>query len=223
MELRISITSDTATPQQAKLMEEFRRTSGLNAAMGRRVVRDTSTHVREWGLSHPNKLGGRRTNYWSGIAAKINPTDTLEVSDANATMTLSGDDMPGITRAFGDVTITPGTKTPGAKYLAIPGAQRGLRTAPARNVRAGSVLEGQGKSRRPRGRRRGARKRDSKNGKKGSTRLVPGLVMYWFVDSVTQPQDRTLLPSEEEWSESATEGAKEYVDLAIAKSAGGQS
>ena len=220
MEIRIQVVSDTATPQQQVLIEEFRNTSRLNDAMGRRVVRDTSRHVGEWGLSHPNKLGGRRTNYWAVQAGKITPPSTLEVSDANATMTLSGDDMPGITRAFGDVTIVPGTKTAGAKHLAIPARSESYGLRP--REMSGLVMFWKGKGQ-PGGLAEGVsvtRTKKTKKGDKGSTYLVPGLVMYWFADSVTQPQDRTLLPSEEEWSESATDGAKEYVDIAIAKSGG---
>lgn len=221
MKVEIKIVADTASPLVRNFQQQLRDKTGLNRAMGRRVVRDTSRHVSEWGLSHPNKLGGRRTNYWSGIAAKINPADTLEVSDANATMTLSGDDLPGITRAFGDVTILPGTKTPGAKYIPIPAREEAYGLRP--REMSGLVLFWKGKGK-PGGLAEGVeveRKRDSKNGKKGTTRLVPGLVMYWFADSVTQPQDRTLLPSDEEWRESATAGAKEYLNLIIAKSKGG--
>jgi hypothetical protein len=219
MDLRISIAVDTATPQMASLMESFSGREELHGAMGHRVVRDTSRHVGLWGLSHPNKLGGRRTNYWAGIAGRITP-ETLDVSEANATMTLGGDDMPGITRAFGEVTITAGTKTPGVKYLALPARSESYGMKP-REMPGLVLFWGKGG---PGGLAEGVpqtRTRDTKKGAKGSTYLVPGLVMFWFTDSVTQPQDRSLLPSDEDWTESATEGAKEFVDAAIAKSRGG--
>jgi hypothetical protein len=54
-------------------------------------------------------------------------------------------------------------------------------------------------------------------------RYHPGLVMYWFVKSVTQPQDRSLLPSNEEWSESANTAGEEYAKAEFAKVKGGTS
>lgn len=34
--------------------------------------------------------------------------------------------------------------------------------------------------------------------------------MYLLVRSVTQPQDRTLLPSDEEWADAAAKAAEEW-------------
>ena len=54
---RIIIARDTATPAYAALAKEVEDKTGILRAMGHRVVRDTSRHVMEWGLSpHPNKL-----------------------------------------------------------------------------------------------------------------------------------------------------------------------
>ena len=56
------------------------------------------------------------------------------------------------------------------------------------------------------------RQRDTTKGPAGSTYLVPGRAMYWFVQRVTQPQDRTLLPDEAQWSAAATAAAKNFVN-----------
>ena len=45
-----------------------------------------------------------------------------------------------------------------------------------------------------------------------SRRAATSTVWYWLVKSVTQPQDRTLLPSDEEYPLAAPEGIRDYVD-----------
>lgn len=221
MNIRILIECDTATPILAQVAQMVENNSGMFAAAGHRLVRDTSQHVRQWGLSHANKLGGKRTNYWGHIAEKINPAETLAVAADSATVTLGGDDMPGLMRAFGDVTILPGTKTAGAKYIPLAARSEvyGLRPREVPGLvlfwkgkgQVGGLAEGVSQT----------RTKNTKRGAKGSTYLVPGLVMYWFAESVTQPQDRTLLPSDEDWSESVNTGAKEYVGIQLKKIMGG--
>ena len=219
MNLAVKIEVDTATPALRQMLdmlgEEGR--GEIVGAMGRRVVRDTSRHVSQWGLSHPNKLGGRRTNYWSGIAAKINPADTLQVDGSTATMTLGGPEMPGITRAFGEVTIVPGTKTPGAKYIPVPANASAYGLRP-REI-AGLVLFWKGKGQ-VGGLAQGVavtRTKNTRKGPKGSKYFRPGLIMFWFADRVTQPQDRSILPSDQQWSDSANAGAAEWVNLQLKK------
>ena len=224
MNLRITIETDTATPAARQALDMLEDKGPLVGAMGHRVIRDTSAHVARWGLSHPNKLGGRRTNYWAGIAAKINPGDCLEVSANTATVTLGGPDMPGLMRAFGDITIVPGTKTPGVKYIPLPARSEAYGVKP-REFGGALVLFWKGK-----GQVGGlaeavpvTRTKNTKGGSKGSTYYRPGLVMYWFVDQVTQRQDRSLLPSEQEWSDSANAAAREWLDIEVAKINGGAS
>jgi hypothetical protein len=217
MELRIHIALDTASPMLVEKERRLTNRARLHADMGRAVVEMTSRHVGEWGLSHPNKLGGTRTNYWAGVAAAINPDETLEVSEANATMTLGGDSMAGITRAFGAVTILPGTKTAGVKYLAIPARSEayGLRPREIPNL---VLFWGKGG---PAGLKQvdqqkvsivAAGKRHKGYVRKG--KVTGGLVMFWFAKSATVPQDRSLLPSEEEWTEAATAAATDYLERA---------
>jgi hypothetical protein len=222
MNLRISILQDTAGPALRQVMEIPEEREKICGAAGHRLIRDVSRHVNLWGQSHPNKLGGRRTNYWSGIAAKINPNDCLQTTNAGATVTLGGPEMPGLMRAMGDITIVPGTKTPGVKYIPIPARSEAYGMRP-REFGGQLMLFWKGK---------GAigglaqatpveRKKNTKKGAKGSTYYRPGLVFYWFAESVTQPQDRSLLPSDEELANSINAGAAEYAGLRFNQIKGG--
>ena len=221
MNMTISIVSDTATPALRQTIAMLRNKGPLVGAMGRRLIHDTSLHVMQWGIGHPNKLGGRRTNYWGRIAQKINPGDCLQVQANSATVTLGGPTMPGLMRAFGDITIFPGTKTAGVKYLAIPARAEsyGMRAREFGNLvrfwkgkgRVGGLAEAVTTT----------RTRKTSKGEKGSEYFRPGLIMYWFADSVTVPQDRSILPSEQEWSESVNAGATDWVNLELRKIKGG--
>lgn len=217
MNVSIAIVSDTATPAAAKALAMLGDKTPLLAAAGHRVVRDTSRHVSQWGLNHPNKLGGKRTNYWAAIAAKINPADCLQVDGSAATITLGGPTMPGLMRALGPVTILPGTKTPGVKFLAIPAGSEAYGMRPGEFAEPLMVVfAGRG----PVGlatRQAKTRTRDTKKGKKGSTYYVPLLIEYWLTKRADQPQDRSLLPSEEEWSRSANAGAQGWLNAELKK------
>ena len=209
--MNISIQSDTAGPALSKLFQFIEEHAPLLQAMGHRLVRDTSRHVLNWGLSHPNQLGGRRTNYWSSIAARINPSDCLQVNDNDATVTLGGSNMPGLMRAFGDITIVPGTKTAGVKYLALPARAESYGMRPREFGQALTPFwTGKGRIGGLAQAIPVTRKKNTRKGAAGTTYSRPGLVMYWFKDQVTQPQDRSLLPSEADWTASVNAGAAEY-------------
>ena len=49
-------------------------------------------------------------------------------------------------------------------------------------------------------------------GDSGSRRAANSTVWYWLVKTVTQAQDRTLLPSDEEYRLAALESIRDYVD-----------
>lgn len=216
--LRIRLEADTATPAVRSALAMLEDKGPIIGAMGRRLIRDTSRHVMDWGLTHPNKLGGKRTNYWAGIAAKINPRDCLEVSENTATVTLGGSEMPGLMRAMGPITIVPGTKTAGVKYIPLPAGPEAYGIRPREFGDAlmlfwrGKGLIGGLATKEER-----TRTKTTTKGAKGSKYFVPKLVMYWFVKSTTVPQDRSLLPSEEAWNESVNSGAEDWLDLELKK------
>ncbi len=117
MQVTITVKLDEGSPLLGRLADSAQRKAELNEAMGNRVQNITHDHLTAYGLSDANKLGGTRTNYWGRAANDVAAPEALEISGQRAVLNLS---TPGLSRAFGDVTIVPGTKTPGVKYLAIP-------------------------------------------------------------------------------------------------------
>lgn len=108
---------------------------------------------------------------------------------------------PGLRRAFGPMTIVPRN---GAKYLTIPAA------AESYNRRAGSfndlrvqVFKGGSLL---------ALVRDGKDGARAQ-------VLYWLKKSVSQPQDRTLLPADDEFAQAAYAGVRAYLRMLQAAAA----
>ncbi len=61
--MKISIT-DKATPALRALMQQLQR-SKVNAALGRGLQTKVRNHLFKYNRAHPNKLGGKRTNYYS--------------------------------------------------------------------------------------------------------------------------------------------------------------
>ena len=223
MNLSLTIQADTASPAIARALAAMEDRGPLLQAMGTAVVNTTRKHVRNWGLNHPNKLGGRRTNYWGRIANRITPAECLQPAGSDAVAMVLGPGMPGIMRAMGPVVITPGTKTPGVRWLAIPARSEtyghrprefsGLKFAFFKGAGAALVEEDLTEVKiRGRGKKRTV--------ERGQTR--GGLVWFWLRKSVKQPQDRTLLPTEDEWSEAANDAAGQWFRREVAKARRGQ-
>lgn len=111
MSLRIDITvEDGATPELAEMLQRIRPGGGLGKAMGRGLANALKGHFRARNADSPNKLGGKRTNFWSRVAQGVqNPVvDTNSVS-----VTVS---HPAIRHKFTGGTI----KAKPGKALAIP-------------------------------------------------------------------------------------------------------
>jgi hypothetical protein len=162
----------------------------LNEAMGVAVQVVTVKHLQE--IAHTRhataeRLGATPTGFWADAAEKVESPDALSAWENEAILSIP---HPGARRAFEDVTITPTT----AKALAIPihAIAYGHRAAELWDAMALFI---------PKGTNVIAMK-DPDGG------ILP---LFALCRSVTQPQDRTLLPSDEEWTAAATEGAEKYV------------
>jgi hypothetical protein len=151
--------------------------------------------VRDWlislaGTRHAtaNRLGATPSGHLERAAESVHSESDATAATVNVT-------SPGITRAFKDITITPGN---GKKYLTIPA------TAEAYNKRAGTFNDLRlaffkgGLL---------ALVRPNKDAPKGERPPV----YYWLKKSVTQKQDRTLLPSDKLLQSAAEEGTRDWL------------
>jgi len=148
-----------------------------------------------------NKLGAKPSGHLARAAESVKGDGTNEAATVSIT-------SPGMRRAFGDVTITPGA---GKKYLTIPA------TAEAYNRRAGSFND--------------LRLAFFKNGLLALVKAEQSSVAdrrqsggrsevyYWLKKSVTQKQDRTLLPPDDDYTAAAVAGVKSYLRLLRSASA----
>lgn len=205
MILSLKITNDTASLVLKQL--GGLRPQELHQAMADEVTVMSKRYLYDYSASHPNRLGGNRSDYWAHAA-------DAAFASASASEAAVNFPTPGMSRALQDVTITPGTRTPGVKYLTLPA------TAEAYDRRAGSfndlaVFWGRGG---PKGLKKATvktRTRKTKQGDKGTQYLAPepgGQVFYWFCKQAFQPQKRELLPSDEQILASASHGAGRFVE-----------
>jgi hypothetical protein len=165
----------------------------LHAAMGTEVQQVTASHVGALERSPSSlltKLGAAPTNFYKHAAERTESPAAL-ASDGNAaTLTLN---WPGVGRAFRTITVVPVN----AKALAIPMDRLAVGRSP-RDCWAelGLFI--------PKG--------------KGFIAMRQGnqiKVMWLLRRSVTQPQNRALLPSEAQWERAAADGAKNYLRTAL--------
>jgi hypothetical protein len=170
----------------------------LNTAMGHEVQRvtvDYVTMIAQTRHATAERLGAAPTGYWAQAAEKIESGAALETDETAATLTL---DHGGFARAFRDVTIRPKN----GKFLAIPinAISYGRRAAEMWEeyhlfIKGGVVMM---------------------HDQAGGTGAIP---VFALVRSVTQPQDRSLLPSDEMWATAATEGLKQYITFKMMEGA----
>jgi hypothetical protein len=165
----------------------------LHAAMGTEVQIDTAAHVgglhRKDG-SLLSKLGAAPTGFFQQASLQIESPAAL-ASDVNAaTLTLS---FPGVKRAFQSIVVRPLT----AKYLAIPIANIALGHSPRDCWEEWGLFITADKA---------------KNQLYVARRDGGKIEMLWVLKrSLTQSQDRALLPSDSDWQKSAARGALNYI------------
>jgi hypothetical protein len=173
----------------------------LHQNMGEEVQVLTAEYLRRLaGDRHDTAqaLGATPTGHLAEAAEKVASSGALTADSSEATLTI---DHPGMRRAFGPVTISPRN----AKSLAIP------IHAIAYGHRA-RYLWTQLSLFIPKGCNFIAMK-----GPDGKS-ILP---LYILVRSVTQKQDRTLLPSDEEFEGAAIKGAENFYAESKRRAAGG--
>ena len=122
--MTLTLTKDDLTPALAVLRAQARNPRGVMAAAGRAVTNLFKSHLRMLQRTRPNKLGGKRTNFWHQLASSVNMPAlsatgvTVSISDPRAAHKHKG----------GVITAKR------AKMLTIP-------VAPEAHGRRASVLE----------------------------------------------------------------------------------
>ncbi|EDY16685.1 hypothetical protein CfE428DRAFT_5798 [Chthoniobacter flavus Ellin428] len=153
-------------------------------------VRDlTERHLVNLAQSRQNKFGAPSSDFYKQAAEAVEKAP-IDAEAEGATLTINA---LGLGRAFHDVTITPKS----AKALTIPvcalAYNRRARQFPNlfvfKSKSTGTAFLAM---------------RDPGAGSKP-------ILMYLLVRSVTQKQDRSLLPSDRDWEKAAKTGAADYI------------
>ena len=211
MKLDVSIEADDeVTPWLARIardIEAGRDVNGINGFMARRLAAVTRDYLRKEALVR-HKTADR---------LKAKPTGHLEKGAENVTARPEADGIvielpiPGIERAFKDVTIVPTL----SKWLTIAATAEayGRRARSFSDLRVqffGKDLMGLVKAEQTelKTRKRRGFSVDQVVGEDGKKR---GVVYYWLKKSVFQKQDRTLMPSDEDLLQAAEDGAEAFV------------
>lgn len=160
----------------------------LHAAMGTEVQHDTAEHVG--GLKRAknsllSKLQATPTNFYQHAAERIESPAALAGGANAATLTLN---YPGVARAFRPITVV----AVNAKALAIPMDRLAVGRSPRDCWAELGLFIPKGKD-------------------YIAMRVGPEIKMMWLLRrSLTQPQNRALLPSEAAWQKAAARGADNY-------------
>jgi len=194
MNLRITI-SVGVSPAMRSVMRRMSALglSELHQAAGVEVQRITSDHIAKIAATRhgtAERLGAAPTNFYGQAAEKVAAAGALSSGPTEAVLTIN---HPGFLRAFQTVKITPRT----AKALTIP------IHALSYGKRAGELW-------------------DRMNlfiprGKRIIAATIGGVLtpLYVLCKSVTQKQDRSLLPSDEQFQAAAVTGARGYLELSL--------
>ncbi|MGA3169462.1 MAG: hypothetical protein ABSE62_00460 [Chthoniobacteraceae bacterium] len=199
--MRITIREDAGSRRWMRDVTGSLARRNLHQAMGEEVQVLTADYLRRLaGSRHDTAeaLGAAPTGFLGTAAEKVASPGALEADSNAATLII---DHPGMRRAFGPVTISPRN----AKSLAIPihAIAYGQRARFLWNQLSLFI---------PKGCNFIAMK-----GPDGKS-ILP---LYILVRSVTQKQDRTLLPSDEEFEGAAIKGAENFCAESKRRAAGG--
>lgn len=197
--VNMSDVRDGASERMQIFMDGLRSKAGLHEAVGRRALSLTRNHllqIAETRHETAQSLGASPSGHWAQATEKT----TMKSSEEMALISVK---HPGIGRAAHDVDIVP----KGGMYLTI------ALIAAAYNRRARRVpglffVRPKGADYALLGKREG----------KGESAQVTW--WYLLVQSVHQQQDRSLMPSEEEYRQAVLEGINDYVGYLIER--GGQ-
>lgn len=201
MSVGILITAtDTAGPA-AKRVGAVLVPARLNRVIGRAATTSVQTHLYAYNRSHPNRLGGRRTNFYAGAG---DGTNFKVVSDTSIVVSIP---HVGIAQRYYGGTIRPKT----AQYLTIP-ARTEAHGKRAREFPDLEVL-----------RRAGSGEPFALARKVNGAAVARGggEILFWLKKEITQRPDPSVLPSDDVLGAAVQKDVNSVVNRAIGGSAGG--
>jgi len=196
---------DQVRASAASLKPEMVATVG-----GRAVSEVIQQHFSELENSRPNKLGGKRTNFWQKAKRS---TSVTSISGNTATVSVN---HLGIAQRYFGGTIRPRA---GKKFLTIPAAPEayGQTASQVSDLQFGfaenrfgnlapALIKDPNKSPLKLGRKR----------KDGTRRLSPGelmggKVMFWLTKKVYQRADPSVLPTTQQMEQAAHTRMESYI------------
>lgn len=197
---------DGASPQLQAFVNGLTRRKGLHQVIANRVQEEIRAYVTDLARtrhSTAERLGAKPSGFLGKAAEKIARKRNAQSTEDAATVLIN---HPGLSRAFGDVTIEPG---PGKKALTIPLIAQAYNRR-ARRVPGLFVLP-----------KKESAGNDDRRNVLVQKQATGGLVAwYLLVPRVVQDQDRTLLPSDKQIQRSGLKGVADYVKLLRAKKGG---
>jgi len=108
--ISLRLSKDEVTPHLRKLLKEAESNGPLARVLGRAGANSLRKHFRARNAANPNKLGGKRTNFWSRVAESVHSPVYLP---GKIVIPIA---HPAIAQKVFGGTITPKK----AKNLAIP-------------------------------------------------------------------------------------------------------
>jgi hypothetical protein len=192
--LRVEVRSAELEARLQKFMAGLSDRRELHELIGARETELTRNHLVAVAQSRhatAQRLGATPTGFWGQGAEKT----TFTVDEKGATVSIR---QPGVGRAFHDVTIEPGA---GKKYLAIAAIAEAYGKLPRTVPDLTAMIRWKD------GQRRAVAL--AKVSGKGKERTETA--WYWLVKSVRQKQDRTLLPSDEQYRLQALAAVRDYI------------
>ena len=190
----MTFTYALQTPALSRLMDALGPSmrGQLLSVAARGVQRAVARHIERMGTTRHRSaqaLGAEPTGHYERAAADV----TSEVDGDVGVVTIP---IAGFSRAFHNVTIRPGA---GKRALTIPIAAASYGVKVVEMQSAGWSIF------RPKGSKALFGRRDG---------VAAALPLYALVSVVRQPQDRTLLPSDDELGAAAESGVRTYLQEA---------
>lgn len=209
--LRTRIERVAGDPGAAKRLAAALRPATINPIVGRSGVNTIREHLFGLNGSRPNKLGGKRTNFFADAARGTSSTTLPDGA-------LVSINQVGIRLQFKGGTVRAGANGSGKKWLTIPARAEahGKRAREFNDLRFVIFENGAALIRNDSTTLK--RKRDRKTGKvsyvAGEER--GGEVMFWLKRSVTKRPDPTVLPYPELLTARLDRDVASFLDRRIA-------